>query len=480
MKKDEDMKYFKSYLKGNIEAFNTLYNKYKNKIHYYIYTIIKDNQKAEDLMQETFIYLINSDINKAYTFKYHLYLIAKSRALNYLKLEKRRNEINELYINNNIDKYEKDVQELIEMNETKKELLNAINKLDKKYKEALYLTCIEELSYEEVSNILKESKSNIKNLVHRGKKKVKVLLNNNSSNIKKIRKTLILFLIATIFITGTTIAFVKIYNNYHNNYFKIEKAINTDKDFIYAKGFYYKNITNYKDYLEVKDFLPNIIDVDENSFNEKFLMIITSDDTDKQGLEFDEYVINESKINIFLKPNLEKSVEQATGISVLIPNEYINFIVNIEKISINYEMKDYVPIKDLPNDYNVDQATKDNCLVIDVCNNTTINEYILNEFLQKVEKKEKAEIRIYEKIDDINNQYTKSIIISDIIYLPNEKFIISHDYTRSPQANQSYQTDEIYTNTIRIGGGRTEKNIITTYYIEDNRDMFMFATYKNI
>ena len=58
IKKDIDLELYNKYLDGDKKAFETLYNKYKGKIEYFIYNMIKDFQKAEDLTQETFISLI--------------------------------------------------------------------------------------------------------------------------------------------------------------------------------------------------------------------------------------------------------------------------------------------------------------------------------------------------------------------------------------------------------------------------------------
>ena len=52
MEKDLDIKLYNEYLDGNKEAFELLYNKYKEKIQYFIYNIVKDYQKAEDITQD--------------------------------------------------------------------------------------------------------------------------------------------------------------------------------------------------------------------------------------------------------------------------------------------------------------------------------------------------------------------------------------------------------------------------------------------
>ena len=80
MEKDLDKKLYNDYLNGEKEAFEILYNKYKNKIEYFIYNIVKDYQKAEDIAQETFIYVIQHQMRENSSFKYYIYLVARSKA----------------------------------------------------------------------------------------------------------------------------------------------------------------------------------------------------------------------------------------------------------------------------------------------------------------------------------------------------------------------------------------------------------------
>ena len=218
MEKDLDKKLYNEYLKGNKEAFNLLYNKYRRKIEYFVYNILKDYSKAEDITQETFMYIMQNPIKEGYSFKQYVYLVAKSRAYNYIKVEKRRNEISEQYINYNLENVESDVLEDIEIKETKKELLNAIDQLEEKYKNAIYLTSIEELSYNETAEILGESLQNTKTLVHRGKKNLrKILLKKGFDSMNKVSKVIIA-LIIVISLTGITYAVTEIYKKYNTNH----------------------------------------------------------------------------------------------------------------------------------------------------------------------------------------------------------------------------------------------------------------------
>ena len=218
MEKDLDKKLYNDYLNGEKEAFEILYNKYKKKIEYFIYNIVKDYQKAEDIVQETFIYVIQHQMRENSSFKYYIYLVARSKALNYINVEKRRNEITEKYLTNNNEQIEKDVLDIITTEENKKELLESIEQLDERYKNAIYLVNIEGLSYEETSKILGETLQNTKNLIHRGKKQLrKILLKKGFNEMNKVLKIFVIIISTTIALSGIVYATTVIYNKYIKN-----------------------------------------------------------------------------------------------------------------------------------------------------------------------------------------------------------------------------------------------------------------------
>ena len=211
MEKDLDKKLYNEYLNGQKDAFEILYNKYKDKIKYFVYNIVKDYQAAEDITQEVFVYVLQNKMKEEYSFKYYIYLIAKSRSINWLNMKNRRAKINEKYISGEEAKIGQDVAELIEKNEKRKEVINAINMLDDKYKNAIYLTKIEELSYEETAKILGQTVQNIKNLIHRGKKELrKILIKKGFDEMNKVSKIIAVILCISIVLTGGVYATIKL------------------------------------------------------------------------------------------------------------------------------------------------------------------------------------------------------------------------------------------------------------------------------
>ncbi len=219
MDKDLDEELYNEYLKGNKEAFEKLYIKYKNKILYFVFNIVKDYQKSEDIVQEVFIYVLKNKLKNGYSFKYYIYLVAKSKALSYLKVENRRNELNHEYFADQDLKLEENILDTITLEETKKEVIDAINMLDDKYKNAVYLVKIGGLSYKETAEILNENIQNIKNFVHRGKNKLrKILIKKGFNEMNKVLKILLIGIVLTAAISGITYGASIIYKKFNTNH----------------------------------------------------------------------------------------------------------------------------------------------------------------------------------------------------------------------------------------------------------------------
>ena len=126
-------------------------------------------------MQDVFVYMLIN--RKEYDFKYslktYLYTIAKSRAFNYMKREKKVVNLEEV-------DFEYDTGENIEEQIFKREDINnlrkAIKKLKPEWQSAIYLTKIEGMQYKEVCKILDISLPQVKILVHRATKRLEELL----------------------------------------------------------------------------------------------------------------------------------------------------------------------------------------------------------------------------------------------------------------------------------------------------------------
>lgn len=168
-----DKELYKEFLNGSKEAFEEIVIKHKNSLIYFISRYTKNVYVAEDISQDVFVYLLLN--RKKYNFKYSLktflFVIARSKALNYLKKEKR---IISLEDSNSIS-YEELENEIFTKDKIEKIKL-IINNLKPDYQEVIYLADFEHISYKDIAKITKKSESQVKNLIHSSRTKLRELL----------------------------------------------------------------------------------------------------------------------------------------------------------------------------------------------------------------------------------------------------------------------------------------------------------------
>lgn len=176
-----DKALYLEFLNENQASFETLVLRHKNNLIYFIQRYVKDFSVAEDIAQDVFVYvLINKkEYDFKYTLKTYLYTIGRSRAINYLKKEKR-------CVSLNLEKqgnYE--IDEIMFLNERKRNLKESINKLLPQHQLVIYLADIEELPYKEICKIMNKSMVQIKMLIYRARKNLKIILGKESNKYEE-------------------------------------------------------------------------------------------------------------------------------------------------------------------------------------------------------------------------------------------------------------------------------------------------------
>lgn len=167
---------YRRYLNGEQKAAELLVEKYGDALVLYLNAYIKDINEAEDLMIDAFarIFARERPIAGDGAFKAYLYKTARNLALRHIG--KRR------FIHLRIDELRFDPQDEMpvdmELNrsEQRRQLYAALRKLKPEYREALYLVYLEDLSYRNAAAVMGKSTSQITNLVHRGKQRLKQIL----------------------------------------------------------------------------------------------------------------------------------------------------------------------------------------------------------------------------------------------------------------------------------------------------------------
>lgn len=132
------------------DAFNIIYKRYYNYVYFFIYSLVKNKENSEDILQDAFIKLILSKRKIKAIDKFEIYLIeiAKNTSFNFLK----KNKCISLSYLDNINSKE---------DEYEIELDNLYKELNKKENIIVSYKLIYDLTFKEISKILniKESQA---------------------------------------------------------------------------------------------------------------------------------------------------------------------------------------------------------------------------------------------------------------------------------------------------------------------------------
>lgn len=147
-----------------------IYEKYALKIYKYIYALCKNNDIAEEILQETFYNAIkNADSFKGDSSIYTwLCKIAKNNWKNYLK---RKSKIQFVSLEENM--LDNTRFESIEERHRLLEIYEAMHKLDSVTKEILLIRLHSDLSFKEIGDLFGKSEQWARTKFYRGKLKIK-------------------------------------------------------------------------------------------------------------------------------------------------------------------------------------------------------------------------------------------------------------------------------------------------------------------
>ena len=169
---NEDRELISSFVKGDDTAFEALVLKYRQPAVQFSMQFVHDYYMAEDIAQESFanIYVYKERYNFKASFKTYLFTIVRNKSIDYIRKNKRI-ELEDVQA---ID--EVSAEDLIIKHEEKIHLKNMLGMLKDDYKIAIYLIDYNDMSYQEAAKIMGKSSVQIKILIHRARKKLKLLL----------------------------------------------------------------------------------------------------------------------------------------------------------------------------------------------------------------------------------------------------------------------------------------------------------------
>ena len=174
---DEEL--IRRFQEGDLYAFDLIVRRYKDQLLNFAYRFLGNFEEAEDVVQETFLRLYRN--KKAYRqiakFSTWLYTITSNLAKTELRKRKRRKLVSISEMGYEEKEYEiedhgADTERDVDSSIKEKLIQLAIQELSPRFREVIVLRDVQELSYEEVGDILNIPLGTVKSRVNRARLKL--------------------------------------------------------------------------------------------------------------------------------------------------------------------------------------------------------------------------------------------------------------------------------------------------------------------
>lgn len=161
---------------GDHDAFSELVNRYKNLVYSVVLRMISDKEEANDQAQEVFIKLYKNIGKYSDEFKFSTWVIriATNHVIDFRRRSKNHIEASNLDdMEDSAVEYVSSAEETYIAKEQSKMLSDAVENLPDMYKLPVVLYHQQGMSYQEISDIVGEPISKIKNRLFRARKLLK-------------------------------------------------------------------------------------------------------------------------------------------------------------------------------------------------------------------------------------------------------------------------------------------------------------------
>lgn len=163
---------------GDKEALSELYLKYYNHLNHYGIRINNQNELVEECIQELFLYIYEAHerLGMIKNVKAYLFISLRRRILEKLKTQRKKRETEYSIAHRTNIQFSVDeiiFSETDYLNNNTEALLDALNNLPWRQREAIYLRYYNKLSTNEIAQIMGSANQTILNTIHQALKKLR-------------------------------------------------------------------------------------------------------------------------------------------------------------------------------------------------------------------------------------------------------------------------------------------------------------------
>ncbi len=167
---------YRRFLDGDEGAMDEIMEALFFPLVFFVNRYLQDLPAAEDVAMDamTELFFHRHRYNFKVSLKTYVFMLGKSRALNYLK---HRRSLREAELTEAAEQAEQDELERRALDSERKRAVNeALSRLPEEMRLAVHLVYFEELSYEEAAKVMKKKPKQVDNLLYRAKKELRAIL----------------------------------------------------------------------------------------------------------------------------------------------------------------------------------------------------------------------------------------------------------------------------------------------------------------
>lgn len=175
---------YRRFLDGDESAFDEIMKELFDNLVFFIDRYVHDVYAAEDIAIDTFSDLVvnRRRYNFKVTLKTYVFMLGRSRALNYIKHRKKLT-FEELSEAENISDDREILEESVLTDEVKRTVNDALSELPEEMHTAVHLVYFEELTYEEAAKVMKKSRKQVDNPLYRAKKELRNIIGKDGEEL---------------------------------------------------------------------------------------------------------------------------------------------------------------------------------------------------------------------------------------------------------------------------------------------------------
>jgi RNA polymerase sigma-70 factor (ECF subfamily) len=166
--------------RGNIASFKALVERYQRLAYFYARGMVRNSDDAYDLSQEAFVrvYRHLKKFNPAYPFKVWLFHILRNLCKNHLRQKKTRDRVmvSSEDVGESAATINADPDRLFVRTELEGQVWTAIGKLPEKFREIIILSHFQEMSYDQMAEVLEIPRGSVMSRLHYARLKLREIL----------------------------------------------------------------------------------------------------------------------------------------------------------------------------------------------------------------------------------------------------------------------------------------------------------------